>query len=165
MKKKIFIILLLLLYNTSFGQHTYNQSLVEDVLKTIFENSKNQSYHFTSTIEKSLNWRTVIILRDVSKQEYDENKLSLIHKEKSLNFVTESINEISNRGVFNDIINECDYKCILFEISYMTSDVKYDNFIYKIDINDLKKYDGSKSFLKSIIKEYKNLTTINTNKR
>lgn len=130
----------------------------------VFINNDNQSYRFTSTIEKSLNWRTVIML-DVSKKEYNENNLSSKYKEESLNFVTESINEIENRGVFNDIINECGYKCILFEISYMTSDVEYVNFIYKIDINDLKKYDGSKSFLKSIIKDYKNITTTNIKKR
>lgn len=164
MKKLLFIISLLLLGNESFGQHTYKQSLVEGVLEMVFINNDNQSYRFTSTIEKSLNWRTVIML-DVSKKEYDENNLSSKYKEESLNFVTESINEIENRGVFNDIINECGYKCILFEISYMTSDVKYVNFIYKIDINDLKKYDGSKSFLKSIIKDYKNLTTTNIKKR
>lgn len=161
MKKILFIFSLLLLGNFSFGQHTYKQSLVESVLKIVFENSGNQDYLFTSTIEKSLNWRIVKILRDVSKQEYEENKLSLTYKEESLNLVIQSINEISNGVVFNDIINECGYKCILFEISYMTSDVQYVNFIYKIDISDLKKYDGSKSFLKSIIKEYKNLTTIN----
>lgn len=162
--KKIIFIICVLLSNASFGQHTYKQSLVESVLKTIFENSENQSYNFTSTIEKSLNWRTGILL-DVSKKEFDENKLSATYKEESLNFVIGSINEIYDRGIFNDIINECDYKCILFEISYMTSDVKYVNFIYKIDINDLKKYDGSKSFLKSIIKDYKNLTPINIKKR
>jgi hypothetical protein len=164
MKKLIFIISVLLLSNTSFGQHTYKQSIVEGVLEMVFEKSENQDYRFTSTIEKSLNWRTVIIL-DVSKKEYDENKLSSTYKVESLNFVIESINEISNRGVFNDIINECGYKCILFEISYMTSDVEHVNFIYKIDINDLKKYDGSKSFLKSIIKDYKNLTTTEIKKR
>lgn len=155
MKKNLFIIFLLLLGNVSFGQHTYKQSLVEGVLEMVFMNNKNQSYRFTSTIEKSLNWRTSIFL-DISKKEYDENNLSSIYIEESLNFVKESINEILNRGVYNDIINECGYKCILFEVSYMTSDVEYVNFIYKIDINDLKKYDGSKSFLKSIIKEYKN---------
>ena len=119
MKKLLFIISLLLLGNESFGQHTYKQSLVEGVLEMVFINNDNQSYRFTSTIEKSLNWRTVIML-DVSKKEYNENNLSSKYKEESLNFVTESINEIENRGVFNDIINECGYKCILFEISYMT---------------------------------------------
>jgi hypothetical protein len=164
MKKILFIISLLLLGNASFGQHTYKQSLVEGVLEAVFTNNDNQSYRFTSTIERSLNWRTGIILRDVSKEEYDQNNLSSTYKVESLNFVIESINEISSRGVFNDILNECGYKCILFEISYMTSDVEYVNFIYKIDINDLKKYDGSKSFLKSIIKDYRNLTTTNIKK-
>jgi len=155
MKKLLFIFSLSLMCNALLAQHTYKHSIVEGVLKMIYINNDNQSFYFNSTIEGSLNWQTVIIL-DISKQKFVEKKLYLIYKDESLNSVIKFIDEISNRGIYNDILNKCNYKYILFEVSYMTEDVEFINFIYKIDISDLKMYNGNYSFLKSIIKEYKN---------
>ena len=162
MKKNILIICFFISYQF-YGQHTIEQNVVETVLKVVFDQYENQSHYFASTIEKNLDWR-IGLVKKKKKKEFDNNKLYVRYKNESINLIIESIDKISNRGVFNKIINECDYKYILFEISYMTNDLSYVNFIYKIDINDLKKYNGNNLSLKSKIQDYKLSSSTNTKK-
>lgn len=149
MKTKFLLLALVLFSVLSFGQSVnFNRSVVESSLDVVFENT-GAVYKFNSTLENSLNLEVVMTVDLVENNKY-------LCESNSFNIVKSMLTLISNYEVSNKIAYDCNYKYLLFKVSFVSHNGENCANYYKVEIDYFKSFIGNNNqeYLNAIIKDW-----------